>query len=201
MKKRVSIAVCLALGTALILTLYLPGIRPENRGFRTTLETQEAAIGGPFEMINHNGNLVTEQILKGQYSLIYFGFTFCPDICPLTLQIMTDALNRLNYGSAQKVNLLFISLDPQRDTFENLAYYINHFHPTFIGLTGSADQVRKTADAFRVFYKKRMLGDGNDYTIDHSGFTYLMDQNGRYLDHFDKDVTADKIVSRLEFLE
>ena len=201
MKKRIYIAVCLALGTILMLTLYLPGIRPENKGFQTTPETQNAAIGGTFEMVNHNGNPVTEQILNGRYSLIYFGFTFCPDICPLTLQIMTDAINRLDDGAAEKINLVFVSLDSQRDTVENVAQYINHFHPRFIGLTGSADQVRKTAETFRVFYKKRVLGDGKDYTLDHSGFTYLMDQNGKYLDHFDRNVTVDKIVSHLSFLE
>jgi len=184
-----------------MLTLYLPGIRPENKGFQTTPETQNAAIGGTFEMVNHNGNPVTEQILNGRYSLIYFGFTFCPDICPLTLQIMTDAINRLDDGAAEKINLVFVSLDSQRDTVENVAQYINHFHPRFIGLTGSADQVRKTAETFRVFYKKRVLGDGKDYTLDHSGFTYLMDQNGKYLDHFDRNVTVDKIVSHLSFLE
>lgn len=197
MIKRVTIAACVLLGTALILALYLPAFRPDPSN--TTVEGV-AAIGGPFTLVNQRGEPVTEQIMLGHYSLVYFGFTYCPDICPLTLQSMADAIDLLPGQESDLVQPIFISLDPARDTPDVVASYVDNFHPRMIGLTGTEDQVREAASAYRVFYRNTPIGEDGDYTVDHSGFLYLMNRSGRYIDHFRKDVTVEQISARLRDL-
>ncbi len=195
--KRITIGACVLLGTLLILAFYLPALRPDPSN--TTVEG-EAAIGGPFMLVNQNGEMVDEQILLGRYSLVYFGFTYCPDICPLTLQSMADAIELLPGQESELVQPVFISLDPERDTPEVVESYVGNFHPRMIGLTGTPEQVREAASAYRVFYRKTPIGEEGDYTVDHSGFLYLMNRSGRYIDHFRKDVTVEQISARLREL-
>ncbi len=196
LKKRLLIIASLALGTLVILLLYLPAFRPDPND---TVEGT-AAIGGPFTLVDQTGAEVTEEILFGHYSLIYFGFTYCPDICPMTLQVMADAIELVPGQKSELVQPIFISLDPERDTVDGMGDYVVHFHPRMIGLTGSMDQVNDAASAYRVFFQKRPLEEGEDYTIDHSGFLYLMNRSGRYIDHFGKDVTVDELTARLRDL-
>lgn len=199
LRKRLLIGGMLVAGTLLILSLYLPNLRPApNQG------EGSAAIGGPFALLDHTGEEVDEQILLGNYSLIYFGFTFCPDICPLTLQTVADAIELLPGQKSTLVQPVFISLDPERDTVDVMANYVDFFHPRMIGLTGTLDDIQEAADAYRVYFTKRPLSDGGmesgDYTIDHSGFLYLMNRSGRYIDHFGKDVTVEELSARLRDL-
>jgi len=195
--KRFVIGGILIAGTLLILALYLPNLRPSPNN---TAVSGTAAIGGPFALRDHTGADVNEQILLGHYSLVYFGFTFCPDICPMTLQTVSDAVELLPGQKSELVQPIFISLDPERDTTSVMADYVGHFHPRMIGLTGTADQVRQAAEAYRVFAQKRPLEESEDYTVDHSGFLYLMNRSGRYIDHFGKDVTMEELSARLREL-
>jgi cytochrome oxidase Cu insertion factor (SCO1/SenC/PrrC family) len=195
--KRIVIGALVALGTALILALYLPALRPDPSD--TTVEGT-ASIGGPFELVNQRGETVTQDILLGHYNLVYFGFTYCPDICPLTLQSMADAIELLPGQKSDLVQPVFVSLDPERDTPDIVASYVGNFHSRMIGLTGAPEQVRNAASAYRVFFRKAPLGDDGDYTIDHSGYLYLMNRSGKYIDHFRKDVTTEQINARLREL-
>lgn len=143
-----------------------------------------ALVGGPFTMTDHTGKRVTEKDFAGQYMLIFFGFTNCPDICPAELQVMTAAIERLG-SRADKVTPIFVSVDPKRDTVEKMADYVSHFHKKFVGLTGSENDVREMAKAYRVYYAEaRDENSGDDYSVDHSSVTYLMGPKGEYLGHF-----------------
>jgi protein SCO1/2 len=151
-------------------------------------------VGGPFALIDHTGRPRTERDFRGRLMLVYFGFTYCPDVCPTDLQAIGLALDKLG-NDADNVQPLFITVDPERDTPEHLADYVRMFHPRLIGLTGSAEAVRKAADAYKVYYAKVGLGkDAADYTVDHTAFIYLMDRDGNYLGFFPPGTSADRIV-------
>lgn len=158
-----------------------------------------AEIGGDFELIDQNGELFNSDELKGKLSLIYFGFTSCPDICPTSLNKITKAVEIL---SENKIDIVpvFITIDPSRDTPAVLKEYLKHFHPKFIGLTGDEKQIREVADKFKIYYAKAASENDNDqdYMLDHSSFTYLMDKNGKYLKHFYLDSAPSEI---MEFLK
>ena len=151
-------------------------------------------IGGPFELTDHTGQLRTERDFRGQLMLVYFGFTYCPDICPTDLQAIGLALDKLG-RDANSVQPLFVTVDPERDTAEHLAEYVPLFHPRLIGLTGDPDAIRKAADAYKVYYAKVPIGkETNDYTVDHTAFIYLMGQDGNYLGFFPPGTTAERMV-------
>lgn len=200
MIKRLLIGSLILLGTLLVLLLYLPAMRPQPVPMQVQT-TGEVQIGGPFTLINTRGEQVNESLLEGHYSLVYFGFTYCPDICPLALQTITETLETLG-PVGDEVMPVFISLDPERDTPEVVASYLEHFHPRFVGLTGTLAQTTAAAEEYRVYAKKSFLKDADgvetgDYTVDHTGFLYLMNPAGRYADHFSKDATAPEIAERL----
>ncbi|WP_342226646.1 SCO family protein [Rickettsia endosymbiont of Urophora cardui] len=158
-----------------------------------------AEIGGDFELIDQNGEIFSSDELKGKLSLIYFGFTSCPDICPTSLNKITKAVEIL---SENKIDIVpvFITIDPSRDTPAVLKEYLKHFHPKFIGLTGNEKQIREVADKFKVYYAKAASENDHDqdYMLDHSSFTYLMNENGKYLKHFYLDSAPSEI---MEFLK
>ena len=158
-----------------------PGVYAESK-ISTTGSAKVFHIGGPFELIDHSGRAVTDEFYRGKYLLISFGFTSCPDICPTTLLEISMTLDRLGVD-ARKIQPLFITLDPERDSPQVLAEYVANFHPQITGLTGTADQVATAAKAFRTYYRKTVLTDG-DYVLDHSTVTFLMAPDGRYLAHF-----------------
>ena len=141
--------------------------------------TGTPTIGGPFTLVDHQGRTVTEADFRGSYLRVYFGFTTCPDICPTTLQAVTQALDEIG-GPAERVRPILITIDPARDTPPVLADYVAHFHPRLVGLTGTADQVAAAAKVYGVYYAKAP-GGGEDYLMDHSSILYLMDAEGRYL--------------------
>ena len=151
-------------------------------------------VGGPFELTDHTGHIRTERDFRGQLMLVYFGFTYCPDICPTDLQAIGLALDKLG-SVAASVQPLFITVDPERDTADHLAQYVPMFHPRLIGLTGSAAAIRKAADAYKVYYAKVSLGKAaDDYTVDRTAFIYLMDRDGNYLGFFPPGTSADRMV-------
>ena len=153
-------------------------------------------IGGPFTLVDQDGREVTEADFAGRYMLIYFGYTFCPDICPTSLQTMSTALSMLDDEERAKVAFLFITVDPKRDSVRQMADYVALFDPAPIGLTGTKEQTDAAAKAYRMYYRVPE-SDTEDYFVDHSSFVYLMDEEGRYVTHFAHDATAEEMAAKL----
>jgi len=145
----------------------------------------EASIGGPFELVDGSGKTVDDAQFRGKAMLIYFGFTFCPDICPTELSAMADALDLLPPEVADRVQPIFITIDPERDTPAVVGEYAAAFHPRLVGLTGSPEQIQAAARAYRVYYAKQEAETaGAPYLMAHSSIIYLMDEDGRFARHF-----------------
>ena len=149
-------------------------------------------IGGPFALTDQNGVRRTDADFRGKFKLVYFGFTYCPDVCPTDLQQIGLAVDRLG-PAGEMVQPIFITVDPARDTPQHLKDYMPIFHPRFVGLTGDADAVRAAARAYRVYYKKIEWDDRSDYTVDHSAFIYLMGRDGEYLGFFPPGASAEQL--------
>lgn len=147
-----------------------------------SLASTSAAIGGPFKLTDQNGKPITDRDLKGRPSLVFFGFTHCPEVCPTALFDISEILNRLGPDAA-KVNAVFITVDPERDTPAVLKDYLSSFNPRLVGVGGDTEQLAAVAKAFRVYYKKVPTKDG-DYTMDHTAIVYLMDKNGQFVAPF-----------------
>jgi len=191
--KRLIAPAIVVLGTVLLLSFYLPGMRQSASSVNTV--SGAPSIGGAFTLTDQTNAVVTAETLKGKYSLVYFGFTHCPDICPLSLSVMTQALN-IAGPMAEDVVPVFITVDPERDTVSVMADYAANFHPRMLALTGSLEQVREAASAWRVYFKKsNPTADG--YMMDHSGYVYLMDRELKYVMHFKSDATAEQMAARL----
>lgn len=157
------------------------------------ISTGKALIGGPFTLTEHTGRRVTEADFKGRFTLVYFGYTYCPDVCPAELQVISAALDQLG-TKAEKVTPVFITIDPERDTVELMKDYVSNFHKSLIGLTGSVKEVRAAARAYRIYYKKSAEeGSSDDYLMDHSSIVYLMSPEGEYLTHFAYGTGVDKM--------
>ena len=144
--------------------------------------TAPAAIGGPFQLTDQAGQTVTEKNLKGKPTLIFFGFTHCPDVCPTSLFEISEVLRAMG-KDADRVNAYFISVDPERDTAAAMKDYLSSFDPHLKGLTGDPDAVAKVISGFRVYAKKVPIKDG-DYTMDHTALIYLMDRDGKFVAPF-----------------
>ena len=138
-------------------------------------------VGGPFTLQDGNGKQVTDRDFRGKYMLVYFGYTFCPDVCPTTLNEVADALDHLG-PKAGKLQPIFITVDPKRDTPTVVKQYAAAFSPRLIGLTGSPEQIAQVAQAYRVYFAEHRTGPGpNDYTMDHSSILYLMGPDGKFI--------------------
>src|SRR5437016_10011560 len=144
--------------------------------------TAPAAIGGPFQLTDQAGQTVTEKNLQGRPTLVFFGFTHCPDVCPTSLFEISEVLRAMG-KDADKVNAWFVSVDPERDTTAAMKDYLSSFDPHLKGLTGNPEAVAKVLSAYRVFSRKVPLKDG-DYTMDHTALIYLMDKDGRFVAPF-----------------
>lgn len=168
-------------------------------GHQAPQEAAQQTIGGPFTLLDGNGETVTEANFKGQYMLVYFGYTYCPDVCPTALQVMAQALDQLPAETSAKITPIFISVDPERDTPEHVGQYVTHFYPTLVGLTGSPEQVKAAAAAYRIYYAKveEKGADPDAYLMDHSAITYLMGPDGAFLSHFGHDTTPEQMAERL----
>jgi len=153
-------------------------------------------IGGSFSLIDHNGQRRSDADFRGKLLLVYFGFIYCSDICPIDLQAIAGALDKLG-PQAEKVQPLFITVDPEKDTPEQLKAHVALFHPRLIGLTGSLAQIRKVAGDFKVYFAKNQPRIRNDRGIDHSGFTFVIDGDGQYVGFFPPATSADQIAAVL----
>ncbi len=168
---------------------------------RVTLQPAGAvgpAIGGPFTLVDHNGKTVTAADFRGRFMLVFFGYTYCPDVCPTALTTMTDALDILG-GDGEGVVPVFITVDPERDTPEHLKMYVNYFHPRLVGLTGTSETVGAAARAYRIYYAKasQESAAGDDYLMGHSSGIYLMGPDGAFRAHFDRGTGAEAMAKRI----
>ena len=182
-----------------------PAVRTKIIG--TTSTVAGASIGGPFTLTNHRGEVVTERDYLGKHTLIFFGFTHCPDICPTTMNEIAFALDQLG-GKAKDVNAVFVTIDPERDNPEALGDYMELFDKRITGLTGTPEQIAGVAKAFRIFYTKNISAEEQAkpkedrfYLMDHSSITYLMSPTGEFIRHYSygtpAKALADDIRARL----
>jgi protein SCO1/2 len=158
--------------------------------------TAPASIGGPFQLTDQAGRTVTEKDLQGRPSLIFFGFTHCPDICPTALFEISEVLRALG-KDADRVNAYFVSVDPERDTAAAMKDYLASFDPHLKGLTGDSAAIAKVISGFRVYAKKVPLKDG-DYTMDHTALVYLMDRGARFVSPFNLKRTPEEAAADLK---
>lgn len=162
--------------------------------------TSAVTIGGPFALIAPDGTTVTDQTFRGKWLLVYFGYTFCPNTCPMTLNEIATALEKLG-TDATKMQPLFITVDPQRDTREVLEQYTRSFDPRIVGLTGSPQQIDAVTQEYGAYAARDKTGPGpEDYVIDHSTYLYVMDPGGKFVRAFDADTSGDRIADALREL-
>ncbi len=188
-----TLAGCLVLATALLLYI---GYRDDPKGIAGTVLS--SAIGGPIDLVDQNGRRFTEADLKGKWHLVFFGYTHCPDVCPTTLNELALALDRLG-AERDKVGIVFITVDPERDTPAALQSYVASFDAPVVALTGTQEQVAAAEKAYRVYSAKRPTGNGN-YDMDHSAVIYVMDPEGRFTATFTPTTGADAVAERLRKL-
>ena len=158
--------------------------------------TAPAAIGGPFQLTDQTGQTVTEKSMQGHPTLVFFGFTHCPDVCPTTLFEMSEVLKAMG-KDADRVNAYYITVDPERDTQAAMKEYLSSFDPRLKGLTGSPQQIAKVLSEYRVYAKKVPLKDG-DYTMDHTALIYLMDRDGKFVAPFNINQKPEQAASDLK---
>ena len=157
-----------------------------------------ATLGGPFELVDMTGKPVTEKSLLGKPTAIFFGFTYCPEVCPTTLMELTAALKALGH-EADKLNIVFVSVDPARDTPEQMKLYLSNFDPRIQGFTGTPEAIAKTAKAYRVYYKEVPV-EGGTYTVDHSSSVYLFDAKGRFVEPIAYGAPHERVLAQLRSL-
>ncbi len=157
-----------------------------------------ALVGGPFTMLNQKGETVTEKSFEGHYTLYFFGFTFCEDVCPAEMQVVSAALKELGPDAA-KIIPVFVSVDPERDTPKVIGDYVANFDPRFIGLTGTPEQLAVMAKAFHVYYKKVPdEKNAQNYEMDHPSILYLMGPDGKFAKHFPYSTDAKNLALELK---
>lgn len=183
----------LQLAVAVVVLAYTPWGQSLWQG-KVAREMGAAAIGGPFRLTDQNGKPRGDADFRGQYTLVFFGYTNCPDVCPTTLQTLTDAMTELG-PKAEKVTPVFITVDPERDTAKALKDYAANFTPRLVMLTGSPADIAAVAKEYRVYYAK--AGEGPNYAMDHTALIYLMGPDGTYVTHYAPQATADDIAKDL----
>jgi protein SCO1/2 len=183
---------CLA---AMLLSPAPPGAAddlPSAAQLMDDLMWSRGPVGGPFALTDHTGRLRTDGEFRGKLMVVYFGYTYCPDVCPTDLLAISQALEALG-PAGDAVQPIFISVDPERDTVAHLADYVAAFHPRLIGLTGAPEDIRKVALSYKAYYAKVATGAGQDYVIDHTGVIYLMGRDGGYLGFVPPQTTPQRL--------
>jgi cytochrome oxidase Cu insertion factor (SCO1/SenC/PrrC family) len=175
---------------------------PREAAERTASELMDVVmwnkepIGGTFSLVDHNGQRRTDSDFRGKLLLVYFGFTFCADVCPIDLQSIATTLDRLG-PAGERVQPLFITVDPEKDTPAQLKSYVALFHPRLIGLTGDAGEIRRVARAYKVYYAKTAPARRDSPEIDHTGFVFLVGNDGKYLGFLPPGTPADRMVEAI----
>jgi cytochrome oxidase Cu insertion factor (SCO1/SenC/PrrC family) len=155
---------------------------------------QGVTLGGPFTLVDHTGRTVTERDFSGRLLLLYFGYTYCPDVCPTELGTIAAAMDAMG-PAGERVTPVFITVDPERDTQAGMADYVSRFHPRMVGLRGSPEQTAQAARAFRVYFAKVQPRDTTDYLMDHSSFIYLVGPDGRVRSLFRPETSPEAIAA------
>ncbi|MBU3597879.1 SCO family protein [Polynucleobacter bastaniensis] len=186
-----ALAGALLLGVASLGYAQTAQSRAESVRLMNDLMSGKGRVGGPFTLLDQNGKKRTLAEFKGKVVLIYFGYMFCPDICPTDLSNLAGLLKRLGKDSAQ-VQVIFITLDPARDTQEFIGKYVEYFDKRILGLRGTEQQTKQVATQYKTFYEKVGLKDGQ-YVIDHTAFTYIMNRNGKYLAFFPPGTSPERM--------
>jgi protein SCO1/2 len=177
--------------------LLVPSVRERLLPPLRVSSVGQALVGGPFTLVNHLGQRVTDADFRGKFMLVMFGFTFCPDICPSELQLISAALEELG-PKAERIVPLFISVDPERDTPSQLATYVASFHPRLIGLTGAPSEIEAVTKAYRVYVRRTADPKSTaGYSMDHSALIYLMAPDGTYRAHFTPGISVRALAERL----
>jgi protein SCO1/2 len=190
----------LFIAACLILALLIGGTALTRApGNGTVLTTGKALVGGPFTLTDQHGRTVRDSDFRGKYMLVVFGYTYCPDVCPAELQVITAALDQLG-PVADKIQPVFITIDPERDTVPQLALYAGNFHPRLVLLTGSSAAIADVAKAYRVYYAKAegSASTSRDYLMDHSSIIYLMGPDGQFVRHFTYTTDAAALALQLK---
>jgi cytochrome oxidase Cu insertion factor (SCO1/SenC/PrrC family) len=177
-------------------TLWHLGDLRAHNGVESVPTGETVALGGPFALTDQNGIVRTEKDYRGKYPLVFFGYTYCPDVCPTTLAVISAALDKLG-AQADKIVPLFITVDPKRDTPEKLKPYLASFGPRFVGLTGKDGDIAAVAREYRVYYREHAAENGGEYTVDHSGVVYLMDPGGAFIAHYSLETTPEAMAADL----
>jgi protein SCO1/2 len=189
---------CVALAAVIATFTYFATQGPRSNAVvsREVSSSPTAEIGGPFALVDQDGKPATEAVLKGKYSVVFFGFTFCPEVCPTTLQTLAAAQDRLG-SKAKDLQIVFVSLDPERDTPAKVKQYLGNqgFPKNVVGLTGTLAQVTATAKAYRVYFTKS--GEGDDYLIDHSTAAYVMDPKGKFVRVIPYGLSPDEVAKQI----
>jgi len=199
MRTKIAFLVLLAVGglaaAGVAITAALLILGPGSIPLPATVTSGAAAIGGPFKLLTTEGETVTDQTYRGKWLLIFFGYTFCPDACPTALNNMSVALEKLG-SEADKLQPLFITVDPQRDTREVMAEYLKSFDARIVGLTGTQQQIDEVIREYRVFVEKDQAG-GRDYLVTHSAFDYLMTPHGSFVNVIQSNEAGEDIAAWL----
>jgi cytochrome oxidase Cu insertion factor (SCO1/SenC/PrrC family) len=183
------------LSVLLLLLLAAAAILWQESGAGRVVATGQAAIGGPYHLINQDGKPVSDRDFQGRYQLIYFGYTFCPDVCPTTLALIAAALEKMG-PDAQRIAPIFITVDPGRDTPQALKKYLAAFDPRFIGLTGSQSELSKVEKEYKVYAQKEPL-KGGTYAVNHSSVIYLMGPKGKLVTFYNEVLTPEQLAKDL----
>jgi len=202
-KSLIILSAVIAVAYFSVLRLYSSDDRQHQHGVSKQQDIPAGTLpGGPFTLVDHTGRTVTDKDFRGSFLLVFFGYTHCPDICPLTLAEVSATLKALG-KDARYVRPLFITVDPERDTPEVLASYVRAFHPAIIGLTGTPQQIRSVTKAYNAYYAKVPLktngkvSQSSHYSVDHSAFTYLMGPNGNFLEVFRFGTSPEKMAEKI----
>lgn len=166
------------------------------RPVKTNTQTGNALLGGDFQLTTHKGHPIDTKQFRGKYMMIYFGYSFCPDICPTALENMSEAMMKLA-DLGPKIQPIFVTVDPDRDTVKQLETYIQSFHPRFLALTGSKESLDKAIKSFRVYAQKVEDEGASDYLIDHSSIVYVMGPDGKYVAHFSHQIPGEEMAFKV----
>jgi len=199
--KNILFAVVLSAFVVGVMSLMLYRAASQNNSVANTAASNlyKAEVGGNFTLTNHNGQTVTNKDYLGKYMVVFFGYTYCPDVCPTALQNMTDALDMLA-DKAEFVQPLFITVDPERDTPAVLNNYVKNFHPSLVALTGNDQQIAIAGANYRAYYAKAIEpgADQDDYLMAHSSIIYLMGPDGKFISSFNHETSPEKMANTLK---